>query len=276
MSKSRSNRRQIAENTLSILKQGFFETSTKVKIEISKAQKLAENQTKVYTPQESDDLIENTVFQLINEPTIFEVTSETTLDAVRRLIEKGNKDVLCLNFASAKNPGGGFLGGSQAQEESLARSTGLYPCLLKGKEYYEVNRKFDSCLYTDHIIYSPLVPIFKDEEGKLLDELFVTGIITAPAVNTGAVKRNEPNKVAEIEFVMRKRIEKILTIAALQNHKVLVLGAWGCGVFQNEPEQIAKYFQEILDTKFANVFEKICFAIYANNDRFIKPFLAKF
>jgi len=72
-----------------------------------------------------------------------------------------------LNFASAKNPGGGFLGGGSAQEESLARSSGLFPCINQMQQMYETNRAYRSCLYTDHMIYSPRVPVFRDDEGYI-------------------------------------------------------------------------------------------------------------
>ena len=40
--------------------------------------------------------------------------------------EEPRRRIGVLNFASAKHPGGGFRGGSQAQEESIARSSTLY------------------------------------------------------------------------------------------------------------------------------------------------------
>ena len=83
------------------------------------------------------------------------------------------------------------------------------------------------------------------------------GIITAPAVNAGVVKRQEPEKVKEIEGVMKRRIRKVLAIALANNHKAIVLGAWGCGVFKNDAKEIAGYFKTIIDTDFKNKFEKI-------------------
>lgn len=110
--------------------------------------------------------------------------------------------MLALNFASARHPGGGFLGGSQAQEESLARASGLSPCLNQFQEMYDTNQRFSSCLYTDHMIYAPDVPVFRDDDDRLLEEPFLVSILTAPAVNAGAVRRNEPHHVQHIEPVM--------------------------------------------------------------------------
>ncbi|HFA49667.1 MAG TPA: TIGR02452 family protein [Bacteroidetes bacterium] len=273
---NRNKRRVIAEDTLYILDKGFFETPNGEIIDIKETQSLAENNTIVYSPESSDLLIKNRVDIISNNKTEIEVTKETTLNATRRLIKEGHTDVLCLNFASAKNAGGGFLGGSQAQEESIARSTGLYNCQQKAAAYYKSNRKIRSCFYTDYMIYSPNVPIIKDEDGNNLEELVTASIITAPAVNTGVVKHREKDRMHEIEIVMKRRIEKVLAIALEHQHKAIVLGAWGCGVFQNKPEDIADYFKEIIETKFKNDFNKIVFAVYSKNERFIAPFYEAF
>lgn len=272
---SKSGRTEIAKDTLRILEQGYFETPSNKKIGISETQRSAEKGTITYSPSMSDILLkEEKVGQ--NFETEIIISGQTTLDAVRQLVSQGNQDVLCLNFASAKNPGGGFLGGAQAQEESIARATGLYPCLLKAREYYETHRNTKSCFYTDYMIYSPNVPILKDEDGNNLHELVTAAIITSPAVNTGVVKRNEVERVGEIEGVMKRRIEKVLAIALKHGHTTLVLGAWGCGVFQNDPADIARYFKQVIKEKFPYSFRKIVFAIYARDERFIKAFYEEF
>lgn len=273
---NREQRKKIAEETLKILERGYFETPSGNRIDITNLQEKAELGTKLYKPKDSDEILGKGSYEELGISTEIQVTNQTTLDAVRALIKEGHKDVLCLNFASAKNPGGGFLGGSQAQEESIARSTGLYNCQIKSFEYYEVNRSTVSCIYTDYMIYSPNVPILKNEKGENLETLQYCGIITAPAVNTGVVKKKEPEKVSEIEEVMKRRIRKVLSISLENNHKAIVLGAWGCGVFQNDPKDIAKYFKEIIEGEYKNRFSKIIFAIYSRNERFIKPFQEEF
>ena len=204
-----------------------------------------------------------------------EVTAETTFAAARRLWEAGIGSC-CLNFASAKNPGGGFLNGSQAQEESLARASGLYDCLLEADVYYKVNRSCETSLYTDHAIYSPGVPVFRDDDDQLLEEPFCTSIVTAPAVNAGAVRFNEPAKVGEIAPRMRERIRRVLALAAAEDERTLVLGAWGCGVFKNDPAEMAGWFAEQLlgEGDFARAFDRIVFAVFdrSKEGRFIGPF----
>ncbi len=273
---NRETRKQIAEDTLDILRKGFFYNSSGEQIDISDLQDKAESLTKVYTPEETDALLEKLSVENIEGRTKIKVINQPTLEAVRELIAEGSKDVICLNFASAKNPGGGFLGGSQAQEESIARSTGLYNCQIKTKGYYETNRNIKTCLYTDYMIYSPFVPIIKDEEGNNVNKKEYCAIITAPAVNKGVVKNNEPEKLSEVESIMKRRIKKVLAISLENKHKALVLGAWGCGVFQNEPKDIAKYFGEIIKGDFLNKFDKIVFAVYSENEKFIEPFVKEF
>ena len=142
---NRELRRKIAEDTLAILEKGYFISPSGKRIEIEDLQRKSESNTKLYKPTESDELLKSLSDQESSQDTTITVTNQTTLAATRALIQEGYEDVLCLNFASAKNPGGGFLGGSQAQEESIARSTGLYNCQMKVFEYYEVNRKEKSC-----------------------------------------------------------------------------------------------------------------------------------
>ncbi len=273
---SRNDRKLIAEETLQILKQGYFVTPSNRTISIEELQAECEANTRVYSPKTSDNLLQYRTANPLATPTKISVTNQTTLDAVRDLIKAGNEDVLCLNFASAKNPGGGFLGGSQAQEESIARATGLYKSLLQAEMYYDTNRNTKSCFYTDYMIYSPDVPVFKDEGGNNLEELVSCGIITAPAVNTGVVKRKEPHRLSEIEAVMKRRIAKVLAISLEHRHRCIVLGAWGCGVFQNDPVDMARYFREVIEEQFRNEFREIVFAIYARNERFINPFYKEF
>lgn len=274
---NRDKRKKIAEDTLAILEAGHYTTPSGKRIDIASVQAQAEAGTKLYTPADSDLLLQEQAY-LRQEALATRITviNETTLNAVRALVAEGAQDVLCLNFASARNPGGGFLGGSQAQEESIARSTGLYNCQLQTPDYYEVNRATKSCVYTDHMIYSPAVPIIKDEEGNNLEDLVTCAVITAPAVNTGVVKNREPERMAEIEQIMKRRISKVLAIALENQHRNIVLGAWGCGVFQNDPRDIAVYFREVLEGSFRGQFEQIVFAIYARQDRFINPFIKEF
>jgi uncharacterized protein (TIGR02452 family) len=266
-----TTRIQTAKRSLEITKQGFYLLPSGKKVNIQKLQDYSVENTQFYSAEKLAELIEKQVIKTEFE-TQFEVINETTLNAVRRLLSEGNEHIMALNFASAKNPGGGFFSGAQAQEESIARATGLYPCLMKEFHHYETHRKMSSCLYTDNMIYSPAVPIFCDEDGDLLEQSQVVSIITSPAVNAGVVRRQEEKNREKILPTMRIRMEKVLALSVERGHKILVLGAWGCGVFQNEPIEIAAIFADFLKGKYKNVFEKIVFAVKSDKPQFIAPF----
>ncbi|MFL5747723.1 MAG: TIGR02452 family protein [Niastella sp.] len=270
-----SRRIEIAKDTLEILEKGFYNNSQGEKVDITGIQKNAVDNTRLFKPEELDELLNNTKKENSYQ-TQYEVTNETTCDAARRLVREGVQGVMCLNFASAKNPGGGFLGGALAQEECIARASGLYPCLLTAMEYYTYHRNSGTCLYSDHMIYSPAVPIIKNEGGQELDEPVCITIITSPAVNAGVVRRSEENNAEKIIPRMRVRVEKLLALCLSKKHTTLVLGAWGCGVFQNDPEDISQLFLEALTGKFANQFQQIIFAVKTDKESIIEPFRKRF
>ncbi|GAA2586192.1 TIGR02452 family protein [Actinomadura fulvescens] len=198
-----------------------------------------------------------------------EVTGETTLAAARRL--RGPCGMpgsapegvpLALNFASAKNPGGGFLNGAHAQEEGLARSSALYASLRAAREFYDFHRAQGDLLYSDHMIYSPAVPVFRDDAGRLLEEPYDVAFLTSPAPNRGAIR--DEARAARIPEVLRLRARKVLAAAVGHGHRRLVLGAWGCGVFRNDPAEVAEAFAEPLRPggEFAGRFEHVVFAVW--------------
>jgi uncharacterized protein (TIGR02452 family) len=197
-------------------------------------------------------------------PPRVEVTAESTAAAGRRLVEAERiPRVVALNFASARNPGGGFLRGAKAQEEDLARCSALYPCLTRAPRYYEVNRACTSLIYTDHIIYSPDVPFFRDERLTLLEAPFLLSIITAPAPNAGEELRRDKDAGPLIHSALERRAARVLAAAAAHGHRCLVLGAWGCGVFRNDPGAVADVFARWLENpRFRGAFDRVVFAIY--------------
>jgi uncharacterized protein (TIGR02452 family) len=259
---NRAKRASIAQQTLDILKAGYYSAPSGNVIAIKSDLDDAIQKSQLYKPADFPANISQHIHTHNLKPSI-EVTEETTLAAARRLAQS---DVVptCLNFASAKNAGGGFLSGSQAQEESLARASGLYPCIVQMNEMYEYNRKLKTCLYSDHLIFSPRVPVFRDDTNSLLENSYLASFITAPAVNAGAVKRNEPKQRGLIKPTMATRLEKVLWIASQHDSTTLVLGAWGCGVFGNEASMIAQLFADALSPAgaFYGCFKQIVFAVY--------------
>jgi uncharacterized protein (TIGR02452 family) len=261
---NRSARTTLAKETLKILEAGSYRTASGQMIWLEPEQTHAIQSTHIYTPADFPDVLPVPPANYTGETTI-EVTGETALEAAQRVAGEGETNPFCLNFASAKNPGGGFLGGAQAQEESLARSSGLYPCLLQYQEaMYDFHRRLPTCLYSDTMIYSPQVPVFRNDDGTLLDAPYLVSFLTSPAVNAGAIRRNEPYNIPQIEPIMRARAAKLLWGATQYHHNTLILGAWGCGVFGNDPALVARLFAEHLREggHFAGQFQRIVFAVY--------------
>lgn len=173
-----------------------------------------------------------------------------------------------LNFASAKNPGGGFQSGANAQEERLARASTLY-CSIgsdKASEMYRYNIENRNIFYSDYILYSPHVTVFRDFKENLTDSPFEISVITAPAVNRSI--RSELMTDESVDAVMLARTRKLLATASENGAKNLVLGAWGCGFFQNKAESIAKYFRQVLlEENYQSLFDNIMFAIFEPSGR---------
>lgn len=200
------------------------------------------------------------------------VQNETSLAAALKLIQAGHHPAV-LNFASATHPGGGFLNGAGAQEEYLARSSGLYACLVNN-DMYPFHRARHDPLYMDYAIYSPDVPVSRADDGTPLDQPYVVGIITSPAVNANELLQHHPHRRTEICPAMWTRILKVLAIGAIQGHDAMVLGAWGCGAFGNDSREIAELFRKALQENFRGTFQRVLFAIvdWSEEERFIGPF----
>lgn len=272
------HRAQIAQETVKILEQGQYRTPQRKIVSIEAEQQACIANTEYYEP-ETLTAIRNDV---LSEParfdeTIFELVNETTLQGAARITATGSHQrVGVLNFASAKNPGGGFLKGASAQEESLARSSGLYQSLLQCREYYDFHRAQKTCLYSDRMIYSPGCPVFRDDQGNFFDQPYLVDFITSAAPNAGAIQYNEPENVPHIPEVFNERVTKMLGLAAHHRCDTLILGAWGCGVFANDPFMVAEIFWRHLGPQgaFWGHFEHVVFSVLdkAKDQRRYKAF----
>ena len=156
---NRQARGQVAQETLDILRTGQYTTRHGQRVDVSAPLQAAIQNTHVIRPEQWAGIQEAAAASArTDRKAAIEVTGETTLAALHRLIvDERCERVAALNFASAKNAGGGFLSGSQAQEESLARSSGLYATIEPQHGYYDANRRCNSTLYTDHAIFSPKI-----------------------------------------------------------------------------------------------------------------------
>lgn len=170
-----------------------------------------------------------------------------------------------LNFANPENPGGGVRLGAMAQEECLCRSSNLYACLSAQsvyEDYYQFHRNLPGSFYSDRLIYSEGVTIFKDgaDTPRLMnrDEWFQVDVITCAAPNLA--QRRYTNATV-LWRRLQRRIRNILEAAANHGVEVLILGAFGCGAFKNPPSTVAYTFKEVIDEYYRGVFKKIIFAI---------------
>ena len=188
--------------------------------------------------------------------TQIEVTEETSLSAARRHDEDGLRSVV-LNFASATVPGGGFLNGERAQEEYHCRSSALFACQLGGP-MYAFHLQQANALRSDAMIYSPDVPVFRDDAHRMLETPFKVAFISAAACDARDVA---PLDQPKIPGAMGARIVKVLAAAQANGHDALVLGAWGCGNFANDPALIADLFRQALEGPFKGAFRHVTFAI---------------
>ena len=198
------------------------------------------------------------------------VTKNRSFEAAAQY--KGQR-VCVLNFASATNPGGGVTHGASAQEECLCRCSTLYNCLNTRDMwdgFYTPHRRSGNPLHNDDIIFTPGVQVLKDDDYRPLDEPFGVDVITCAAPNLREQASNIFNpgdgesaslSPDELRLLHERRARRIMTVAALHQAEVLILGAFGCGAFQNDPKVVAQAYKHILPL-FAHHFQTIEFAVY--------------
>ncbi|MGP4097874.1 TIGR02452 family protein [Nonomuraea sp. KM90] len=260
MDRRRRRLREIADANAEIVDTGGYTTGDGDLVVVGPALKAAIDGTVSYAPDARFD-------PPAPRPglrTSFEVTAEGSLQAARRLhLDPGGEGrVAVLNFASARNPGGGYLGGATAQEEDLCRHSLLYPCLLQAPDYYAAHRAATDLLYSHRVIWSPDVPVHRGDDGRLLREPYPVSFLTSPAPNAGQVLRRDPGRGESVLRALRERAGRVLAVAAHHGARRLVLGAWGCGVFRNDPREVAGVFHEHLTGAYAAVFDQVVFAVW--------------
>lgn len=175
--------------------------------------------------------------------------------------------VALLNFSSYKNPGGMFINGSKAQEECLCHASNLYNVLSSFKNtFYEWNNNHkNKALYLNRGLYSQDI-VFQHE-----DTLFWCDVITCASPNKSAAQKYQDVSDKENTEVLRSRIKFVLDIAKDNDVEVLILGAYGCGVFGQDPKEVASIFKEFLNTTH-KCFNKVVFAIPKGKDCNLKAF----
>ncbi len=230
-------------------------------------------------PEQKKELYEENANVIVSQKRTFEVA----------MGYKGKK-VAVLNFASASNPGGGVQSGAGAQEECLCRCSGLFFC-LSVKEmmdgFYNPHRQEGNPLHNDDIIYTPGVTVFKTDTlvPKLMpkDAWYDVDVITCAAPNLRARPSNKYNtgdgssavtlSDQELLDIHEKRLRRILEVAIIERNDTIILGAFGCGAFRNDPKIVAKAAANVIPD-YLHAFRNIEFAIYCppNDDRNYRVF----
>lgn len=197
------------------------------------------------------------------------VTHDRSFQAAMRLKrENSRQKVAVMNFANAFQPGGGVTIGANAQEECLCRCSTLYPVLdrkyLKD-DFYGFHKKIGDSRATDAIVYSEDIVVFKTDESvpqRMPKEDWVkVDVITVAAPDLRKISMSD----AELFGYHVRRAMHVLTVAAYHDVDTLVLGAFGCGAFANNPQVVARAYKAAL-AEFPKVFKKIEFAIYCPDE----------
>lgn len=219
------------------------------------------DRTKIYRSVPSNNTKRYDCTEFIYE----DLTSEQAVEKYASVDER----VCVLNFASYKHPGGMFLEGSNAQEEALCHASTLYNVLSAFQDsYYDYNCEHkNNALYTDASLYSPGVLFFSNDSHLM----YSCDVLTCAAPNAGAAKKYCDVSDMEIYAHLSCRIRHIISVAVTNKVDTFILGAWGCGVFKNDPYVVAKLFDKYItpglfkrviyaipDSKNALPFKKIC------------------
>lgn len=241
---------------------GEYFTTTGARVDFGELVRTAQEARKSLPP----DAVLPEVPTPLFESTQVQVMNRTSLQASREMVSAGKRP-LALNFANGISPGGGFLHGARAQEEVLCRSSALYLTLNSDPMYgaHACRPLPDS---TDWAILSPDVPVFRDDAGNPLDDPWTLSFLTCAAPYAPLVGAS---RSAEL---LQRRIHRTLAISRAYGYTHLVLGAWGCGAFGNDPLRTARDYRAALEGEFAGAFSEIIFAItdWSQERRFLGPF----
>ncbi len=185
------------------------------------------------------------------------IDSLTTTQALFKYKTAGS--IALLNFASYKHPGGGFLNGSLAQEEALCAGSTLYPVLSSFEAFYTANRKRpNDGLYDNRGIFSPGICFLNDEEDIYADVISVAAPNRSHNIENVSDEQNRAALASRCEFIYN-------VAAQYSNATILILGAFGCGVFKQNPENVATIFKQIVTS--INAFDIVVFAIPKDKNR---------
>lgn len=226
---------------------------------------------------EVKDIIQETGININSDGASIIVSRKRTFEAASAY--EGMK-VCVHNFASATNPGGGVTKGSSAQEECLCRCSTLYFNLNTSEMwsgFYSPHRAMQNPIHNDDCIYTSDVVVFKSDTAcpSVLPEeqWYKVNVVTCAAPNLRLIPSNAMNfrdgnkgiKIADSDLygLHVKRLTRIMEVAKAGKNEVIILGAFGCGAFENNPKVVAQAAKTVVDM-FVNDFKIVEFAIYCS------------
>lgn len=293
-----NDRRQLAEvfqQTIDIVKEGHYTAENGEEVTLLDNTRMLEG-SRFYTRP-----LDATTIPTLSEKKAKENGNENITNTTTQIIVKNDDSIHCghqlqkegynpvvLNLASRRNPGGGVLNGSRAQEESLFRSTNLFLSMYRYATYAE-NYGLEKSRYQYPMpvrfggIYVPDATVFRagaKDDFALLDTPYYMSFVAVPAINHPELDA-DGNICEEDAALTKNKMRTMLRIGLLNNHDSIVLGAFGCGAFHNPPKHIARLFHEVIDeTEFKDKYKLIAFAILEDHNSprggNLQPFIDEF
>jgi len=224
--------------------------------------RLSPFQIKLYLRDSSS--LESSSFEF-SEPTKIWVINTTTFQIIKTLLEQGLKP-LVLDMANRSSPGGSVLEGSPAQEETLCRQSNLY----QGLKQAQVNGYYPIPECGGILIKN--VTFFRDDNYNFLAHAFQVDMFASAAYDCNLAHKpdleknlsgyDRPDTEAEYEEGTKTKIRIMLKAAKANGNDSLILSAFGCGAFKNDPIQMSIWYKEVLnEPDFQNAFKVVAFAI---------------
>ena len=251
---------KILRETMKAAEDGcYFVDEKEVKLPVSFEQI---KEVKLYTPEQIVQLSEQDMPG--NEPIRITLRNQDTLEAAFELHQRrkeNEKPVLILNFANPHRPGGGIRSKPGTQEEHLCVKTTVLCSLETGKawSFYQTNLDCGTQAQTDTVLFSPNTMVIRNPDLSLREEPFPVAVMT---VSAPIASRMEESELPNLENILSSRIHGMLRAAAAEGYTRLVLGAWGCGNFGNDPELVARLFHDNLTGNF----EEVTMAVFDNSE----------
>ncbi len=264
------NRIGIFKETLQIVNDGKYVINGK---NVALIHSVSELEQAIFFPEKNVKVIIGEQMRLRHGLPVDEipvkVTNKDTFSAALDMSRYSSLgEIAVLNFANPVNPGGGVKYGAMAQEEDLCRKSTLYVSLKSESvsEFYQFHKKECDCFSSHSIIVSPNVEVFRSYNNDLLPYTFSVAVISCAAPIFDGIKKKSYS-YDEYTSLLYERIMGILSICEKMGYTKLVLGAWGCGSFSNDPKLMARLFYKAL-CQFNGSFKEIEFAVFGGAKNF--------